>query len=253
MLIKVRHYNFKSKICYLIIIRLILCCSEALFKKFSYKCALVTLNFQLLCFLFSCKDINNLRKFPLATSIQHKKLLSFLRIRCSQKPKPFSSISCSSGNRHLVLCRHLRNRRTSCSGKGRAARQNSQAAVLALVQWLAAPFCSAGKGFPARARLKEIWTIRSKNKSTFAVECPHSSLWWNSTSLVCIIPMLEACSLVALHSIKGRSWRARQKPHSPLNFWPVQQNAGPPSCPLFLCDGTLWVYLTWSRRHLERK
>lgn len=54
MLIKVKHYNLKSEICYFIIIHLILCCSEALLKKFSYKYALVALNFQLLCFLFSC-------------------------------------------------------------------------------------------------------------------------------------------------------------------------------------------------------
>lgn len=119
---------------------------------------------------------------------------------CSQKP---SVTSASPENRCLVLYRHLYHCRASCSGKGRAARRSSQAVVLALVQRLTAPFCSAGYGFPAWTLLNDIWWNRSKNKSTFGVECTHSSLSCNFIPLVCIMHMLEACCLVALHSTKA--------------------------------------------------
>lgn len=55
MLIKVKQFNSKSDVSYFIITHLILCCSEALFKNISYKCALVAVNFQLPFFFLLVK------------------------------------------------------------------------------------------------------------------------------------------------------------------------------------------------------
>lgn len=52
MLIKVKNYNLKSKICYFLVMHLILCCSESLFLKFSHKRTLAALNFRCIVFFF---------------------------------------------------------------------------------------------------------------------------------------------------------------------------------------------------------